>query len=246
MESDAAAVALRYPPEGCIAVVLRPLTGADERWLAEALQDRLSLAAIGNRLLARLAAPPAAARIPDFTLGDRERLLRRIAASLLGVTIERALACPDCGALLEVEVPLTGLDAPALPEAGLPSEHSAAVHRLRAADLERAAASPDPAAALMRAADPEGGLARDALAALVEAADPDADCRLETACPDCGAAAALTIDALALVVEALTADGGFLADLDTLARHYGWSEAEIVAMPRQRRRRYAALARAQG
>jgi hypothetical protein len=33
-----------------------------------------------------------------------------------------------------------------------------------------------------------------------------------------------------------------MAEVDTIARAYGWTEAEILALPADRRRRYLALA----
>ncbi|MFQ3665023.1 MAG: hypothetical protein SNJ79_03150 [Sphingomonadaceae bacterium] len=235
-------IRLRHPVDGRSALALRPVTGSDERWLAEAQESGLSLARIGNGFLARLLGDEDAGTVPALALGDRERLLRALAVSLLGPVVLRAFPCPaGCGEQLEIAIPLARLDA-ALPPArsSLPP-----VRLLTAADLEAAAAAPDPAAFLAEAADPEGTIARAELAARLEASDPDADCRIVTACPACGAPAGLAIDALALVLEALAQGGGFLADLDTLARSYGWSEAEIVAMPRARRRRYAELARQQ-
>jgi hypothetical protein len=220
-------------------VDIRPLTGADELWLAEAggppPRRKLGLAA---RLLSP-EAPPAQA----LAAGDLELLLRSIAAEAIAGTAEATFPCPAaCGETIDLAIPLAELAVPA-PEPSPPGgTHPHAGARIRvptAADLAAAMDAPDPAAALAAACLVEGSLSRPMLADAIARLDPNAECRVETACPGCGAPMALPVDALALLTASI---GDILAEVDRLASRYGWSEADILALPRARRQRYLALA----
>jgi hypothetical protein len=216
----------------------RALTGADELWLAEAggppARRKLGLA---NRLLPE-EGPPAEA----LSAGDLELLLRGIAAQAIAPSAEATLPCPaGCGEIIDLAIPLEALAAPAPEPAPAGGTHDVGGARIRvpnAGDLAAAIAAPDPAAALAAACLVEGTLPRPVLAEAVARLDPNAECRIETACPGCGAPALLPVDALALLTASL---GDLLAEVDRLASAYGWSEADILALPRRRRQRYLAL-----
>ena len=84
-----------------------------------------------------------------------------------------------------------------------------------------------------------------ARAALVEAM-PQADPLLELACdldcPHCGAAVRTTVDVPGFVWAEVEARARvLLAEIDVLARAYGWSEREILDLSPARRARYVDL-----
>jgi hypothetical protein len=183
-------------------------------------------------------------------LGWRERLFGRAMTAWA--------ACPACGC--GVDVSLT-VDDPEPPEdrftvevAGTPltvrmptSLDLAAVAGCQSVDearrrlvgrcLEGAPAGPD-----------EGQAADDDR--LVTAVEAELDRRagvsagtVELRCPDCADLWALEVDVAAFAwreIEILA--GRLLAEVDVLARRYGWSERDILALSPDRRRFYLELA----
>ncbi len=82
----------------------------------------------------------------------------------------------------------------------------------------------------------------DAVAAEMARLDPQAELRLAAVCPECGEPVDALLDAGALVLDELagSADGLF-REVHALARHYHWSEGEILGLELGRRRRYLEL-----
>jgi hypothetical protein len=73
-------------------------------------------------------------------------------------------------------------------------------------------------------------------------ADRQADLRLGLRCPDCDHAWATPFDiASFLWIEIDARARRLMADVHVLARAYGWTEAEILALPAARRRAYLEL-----
>jgi hypothetical protein len=85
-------------------------------------------------------------------------------------------------------------------------------------------------------------LPETALAALAEAVaecDPQAEVRFKLSCADCGHAWSAVFDIVAFLwAELSTLAQRLLLDTATLARSYGWSEAEILTMSAARRQFY--------
>ncbi len=75
-----------------------------------------------------------------------------------------------------------------------------------------------------------------ALEAALERVSPEASLAVSANCPECGVGNAVAIDPYLL----LTDDSGeiLLDEIHTIASAYHWPEAEILALPRTRRRRY--------
>lgn len=185
----------------------------------------------------------------SLPVGRRDRALIDLRARLFGRDMHCATFCSDCGARIELAFDLASLPTALVREQTLfrsagvelglrpPTTHDlldviALPPAERAAALVRRCASgpiPDPLPqALIEAAS----------AALAEA-DPDADIELATACPDCGTAHALTFDIATCVWDDLVrAARRLLREVHHLATAYGWSEAEILAVPRRRRLEY--------
>jgi hypothetical protein len=93
----------------------------------------------------------------------------------------------------------------------------------------------DPAAA------PADLLAR-AESAMAEA-DPLAEVMVGLSCPECGSAFESDLDLGSFVWEEVGARARrLLQEIDTLARAYGWSEADVLALSEHRRSAYLGLA----
>jgi hypothetical protein len=77
----------------------------------------------------------------------------------------------------------------------------------------------------------------------MEAADPVAAVTLGVTCPRCGNQWPAALDIAAFVWDEVAVWGErLLAEVDVLARVYGWPEPEVLALSKWRRRRYVELA----
>jgi hypothetical protein len=81
-----------------------------------------------------------------------------------------------------------------------------------------------------------------ALAEAISTRDPLVDFSVTCACPVCGVSQNVTIDLEAVVLGRLDArQRELVGDVHRLASRYGWTEAEILAIPPSRRARYLTL-----
>jgi hypothetical protein len=220
----------------------------------------LSLSAPGD-------SPEALARL---SLGDRDGRLLTLREQLFGPELSGLTRCPQCGQRLDLcfGVDDLRLDVPALP-AGPDGELEVAAegYRVRfrlpnSADVVSAREVADPDAARQHVLDrcirsievpgespaphtsqtPLPAPVADAVVARMSEADPQADIRLEVACPDCRHQWVAGFDIAAYLVRELH-DWAvhLLQDVHTLARAYGWREADILAMSTARRQAYLQL-----
>lgn len=250
-------------------VWLRPWSGDDVAALGES-HAREPLAVRTTELLGRClsldgqaAAGSEAAR--RLTVGDREALLLHLHRLTHGDLLDLVAECSHCGEPLELELRSQDLLVPTEdPCKGdhrfeLENESGSISARIRlptGEDQERAArlASRDEEAAvaeLLRACvssaagTPGEGLSDELRAALAEKLgelDPQAEIRLAAICPECGAELDLALDAGELVHARFDrARAALYRDVHVLALSYHWSEAAILAMPPERRRRYLML-----
>jgi hypothetical protein len=162
--------------------------------------------------------------------------------------VETVLACEGCGTPIEVPVPvdeLLGAAPAADPErasAERVSATGATVVVPTVDDVATAAAVGAEAASLLAAACGVDGLddreRQHALDALDEAHPLLAPSVLIT-CPSCGHRAEAAIDVVDLAWAAVAERARVsLDDVVVLARAYGWSEAEVLAVPADRRALY--------
>lgn len=205
-----------------------------------------------------------------LSVGDRERLLLAVCTMAAGTRIDLVADCPCCAARLEIALPLRDMldreTAESEADRALLVSTSDGDWRVETrlpngADQERCAttALADPhraahdlvAGCVRRLVDPEGRpvAAIDLPAAFepilsmeFEKADDMADLSAAMVCPDCGTAFDAAIDGLGLLRAALGQAHGILGDVYRMARRYHWSEREILALTRIRRKRYLALA----
>lgn len=208
---------------------------------------------VDRALLMFGAAAPALSwpELADATVGMRDGALLALRCAQFGPRLEATADCPRCGELLSFELDLQALR---LPPATV-TEVEVQGHRLRlpsSRDLAAVAHAADAAEAvrglLARCGLGAGAaaLADEALAAIdaaLAAADPQADLSLALHCEACGHRFEADLDPAALLwqdVEQLARRT--LNDVDTLARAYGWSEAQILALSPLRRAAYVELA----
>ena len=177
------------------------------------------------------------------SLGAFNRRLARLHVQMVGRGVDARVICA-CGQELEVALPIQAIaDTPD------PAAHvviGATGRAFRLPHLSEIALAQDPAA-LARLCALDGGDAPDpdGLAALDQAwaaADPAAEIALDLSCPACGAAMLAHADLGLFVARDLDLKvRALLVEVHGLARAYGWTEAEVLAVPPTRRSIYAAL-----
>lgn len=190
------------------------------------------------RLLGRAAAGTDAGALP---LGELDRRIWALRGDIVGAGPGTAVArCADCAARLEFELP-AGFALPgAASPAGVRVEWQGEVHELRPPCL--ADFGPDGLRPENLGAGPwqDPDFAAHA-AETLHAADPALAMTFALTCPECGAAMDEVFDPAAwLWAEIEDIARGLLREVVRLARAFGWSEAEILAMPRARRALYLA------
>jgi hypothetical protein len=201
------------------------------------------------------AAAPAAARddVAALPLGRRDaRLL-----ALRDTALEATAGCPACGETVEFSPDAAQL-LEVQPAPVVPLETDGFTVRWRPPDSRdalAAAAAPGPAAAhrillercVLAAGGPAGptdatelpAAVCDALDAAMAAADPLAEILIDLACPACATAFGADLDVASFVWAELDAAAHeLLGEVDELARAYGWSEPEVLALSDRRRAAY--------
>ncbi|MGW8765217.1 T4 family baseplate hub assembly chaperone [Streptomyces sp. NPDC055815] len=194
------------------------------------------------------------AEASDLPLGTRDALLVDVRAACFPGDLECLARCPGCGEELDVSVPLSDLRLP-VPEryeATLVTEGGTRVRYRALTSRDVLAVAPQAPDARRRLVgrcvlDVDGAPAAgepadevvEAVAAALTEADPRADVRLALTCALCGHAWAAPFDVPAHVwAEVDACARGLLAQVHALARAYGWSERDILALSSARRRFY--------
>jgi hypothetical protein len=200
--------------------------------------------------------------VAGLTRPDRARLLLAMRASLAGDEIRLIASCPNpgCGEISEVVLSVADLlgPEPGTTEATIVDTVNGRfrVRLPRGADDAAVAGLPDGArssALWRRIAEPDPSGAAPATlgalaAALVELNESvrAPDLAVVARCPECAAWIELDPDPADLLGRALLRNADrLLAEVHCLAFHYGWAQAEILALSRPRRHRYLDLLRRQ-
>lgn len=240
--------------------LLRRPTGADEL----ALVERLAGASAAERVTALLARcveqlggqAGGVQAVRELTVGDREALLLSLRRAAFGERLLISVRCNGCEQLMDID--LSVRDLLVAPYAEVADSHElplAAGEKIRfrlptGADQEAAAAAAtavDGARLLEQRCVLGPAQARELadverLGAEMARLDPQAEVKLAATCPGCSAPVDVLLDAATVLLDELTAEADTLfREVHALARHYHWSEAEILGLELPRRRRYLAL-----
>jgi hypothetical protein len=218
-----------------------------------------------ERALVLAAAVDDDARAPDtlaeLPLGLRDARLLMLHSALAGSAMEATAACPVCGEDAEFTVDADALLAQAGREPvaieldGFVVEWRPPTSR----DVDAAGRASSPvdaeqvllARCVSSARGPSGevrsaGLpthVREALARAIGEADPLAEVLVDVVCPSCDAVFVTDVDVAGFVWARLRAHAQqLLADVDALARAYGWTEADVLALGERRRAAYLEIA----
>ncbi|GAA2758346.1 hypothetical protein [Actinopolymorpha rutila] len=192
----------------------------------------------------------------DAPLAQRDAALLDLYRSVFGDRAEMVMDCTSCGKALEVDLDLAVFAGAGTSEVTcvVSGSREYELRALTTRDLVAAAAAPDPAATLLArtvrrtdgtavaAADlPAGDL--DLLDVASERLAGPAGVVVSARCPACGAPVRGGLDVAALGWSRLDRwAGDRLAEVATLARAYGWTEAEVLALTPARRAVYLELA----
>lgn len=191
--------------------------------------------------------------------------LLRLRTALFGPEMTATVACPGCGGtvefsagagdLLDLEDKTVDRPPPLLHGGYAVEWRGPSYHDLAAvARLTDAGRGPQEGAALLLdrcvtgVRRPDGTAAtgrdlpepvREALSEAMAQADPLADVLVDLVCPDCALEFTTALDVAAFVwAEVGSRARRLLLDVDALARAYGWSEAEVLALTGPRRAAY--------
>jgi hypothetical protein len=192
-------------------------------------------------------------RLADLPLGERNAALLRLRQATFGPEIQAYVDCPGCGERMELALrvdmflPSDSETRPAreLETNGfrfrLPTTRDLAT-LLDHADVTSAAEHLLERCCVARptgeAKTPLPDL-QDKIEAAFEARDPCANVELSLECDSCAHAWTAPFDIAALLWDELEARArGLLATVHALARAYGWSERDVLALSEQRRAAY--------
>jgi len=236
----------------------RPVSGELELGLAEIGEQASSMPDAVTRALstalARLAGgPPTPQRVDALCVADRQFLMHELERHLGTEARWLQARCDACGTLFDLRVDYADLPVkeagPGFPMARVESGGCSVDLRLPTgldqqalAHMTEEEAAPwllRQLAGLPAQADlplDEQGL-RDAEEAL-DAVAPAVVQQLQSRCPDCAHDQVVDLDPYMVLRRG---SRGLLDEIHRIAWHYHWSEAEILALPRTRRRRYLDL-----
>ncbi|SAL80286.1 hypothetical protein AWB71_06089 [Caballeronia peredens] len=251
---------------------LRLLAGTDELRVQEAAAAGEPRASLVTALLAACTtaigdlADIDESLVQALCIGDREALLLHLHRLTFGEAIEAVVSCPGCAELLDLDLRVADLLVPP----AMPGEPEAVVavgaagaswrarlRRVTGADQLAVLYRSDAAAQLLRqcilslerddgTAWPLESIPQELAAALdgtLAELDPQAEIRLALACPACRQNFTANFDAAGHLIAEIAAEAGLLlGEVGAIARAFRWRETDILALPRPRRRAYAALA----
>lgn len=242
---------------------LRALTGREEDWLAghPTAPSAVTTTYLLNACLVGLGdVIPNLALVRRMLVGDRDYLMLQLRRLTLGEQISAVMMCPACRARMDVDFLIADVPVDCRPM----SDSSYLVDRLGANQRERPVRFRLPNGAdqeavlgleLDRAADTildrclldDGGTPltadeRTILADEMERLAPGITLELDLRCPECGHDFVAPFDTTAFFLEEMRIEARrLLKEVHLLAFSYHWSEADILSLPRGRRRAYLAL-----
>lgn len=229
------------------------------------LADRAAREAPIERALAvARAAGEDAPSLRDAPLGRLNAAVIGFHTALTGPRLDAVASCPSCDAVVEFALDADELRALAPRDGGTGDFGIEGGYRVcwrvpTAADLAAVADDPDGASALLaRCAEATGDAGPldvaelppavvDRIEAELAAADPLAEVSAGLTCPECGVAFDADLDPAAFVWTEVEAGARrVLVEVDALARAYGWTEPEVLALSEARRQAYLEIVREGG
>jgi hypothetical protein len=243
---------------------MAPLSAQDILRIWEA---GVALEPVGRALAILAAASPGTPReaLAALPVGRRDARLLEIREVTFGPTLDGVSSCPRCAGRVEFTLEVADLHARIGPvaeaaEGEVHLEDWSLRYRLpTSGDLAAAAGYGDPGAARRVLAGRcilearRGGAPVEALDVPPEAIsrmavamaeqDPSAEVLLDFICPACGHAGQTLFDIGDYLWEEIRAQAlRLLHEVHTLARAYGWREADILSLSAARRRAYLEMA----
>ena len=248
-ESGNLYIPLRFTP-GAEGIYLRSLTGADEIAIDNTGTKNLI------RLLNSLIQPATANKKVDaakIVTSDRDRLLARLYIAMYGSKIESTVSCKECGEKYDLDFSLDKLlkhyqpSTTLQPEAGnyeietgicfqLPNgEDELSINGFKGVEAERQ---------LFERCLLEGNLETDneKVQKKMEELAPVLCLDMQTICPECDRSQDVHFDMQSFFLAKLKQGRqGLLREIHNIASQYHWSHQEILDLPRDLRKQYAAL-----
>ncbi len=238
-------------------VSFRLPNGADDIALIE---DHADHREAGLSLIARLTEGVTGEPSPDWSrlpVTDFEILLLHLRAALLGPRLFSHCSCPSCRERVEISFhvgdyigAIRSRMPPGVAESAQPGWLMLNRAKFRVPCVADQLAVRDAAApgAALRALCLAPGLAASVgrrIEAAIARIAPEVSGPVGGSCPQCGAALQALFDVARYVVTELRRlAAGIYDEVHLLASAYGWREADILALPGPRRRRYAKGVRA--
>ena len=231
--------------------------GALELSVGEAVEGPLSrpqrVSAILRAMIGEIDGVEATPELVErLSSGTREWLLQQCGARCRPAEDWFEAHCKRCGATFDTTFDLAVVPrshpAEGFPVVSVDLAEAALTFELPCGHHERLIGAGSTPHQLLAALCLDDG-AEDAVAALspeqietidvaLDGAAPEVADTIALTCPDCDAVSKARIDPLAY---AFPSADPLLRDIHRLSRAYHWSEADILALPTQRRRRYVAL-----
>lgn len=249
----------RLPFSG-LGVSLREPAGAEDLLLMEAAECDTHLAlALVERVAKATDGNPI--NWDSLVLTDFDALLLMLRQQVFGDQIRTDFICPtkDCGVRVEVKFRIRDYLAHHQPRAVQEIEKadddgwfrlsdSPVSFRLpSAADQLAVAGHAQPERELIRRCVRPSEVSEDSakrVESLMEELAPLLTDYVQGECPECGSEIDIYFDPQQFSLRELRGQAAYIyEDVHLLARHYHWSEAEILALPRRRRIHYAELIR---
>jgi hypothetical protein len=248
-------------------IFVQPPTGAEELLLLETVADETQLALALARALAR-DTEGTSLEWSQLSATDLDAFLLNLRRAWIGDQVRCNLRCAaeGCGERIVFNFTITRFLADHRPTElalarrgwrvrasdetgwhGLESETARLEFRLPTPDDQLMVASLEDAEKVlagrcMRPANLPARIRRCAEAAIEKLA-PSLSCEMRGTCPHCGALVSAYFDARGFCLKEFRNRAAFIyQDVDALARHYHWSEPEILRLPHARRSAYAEMA----
>jgi hypothetical protein len=242
----------------CAAVVIRPLTGDDEEWLARNRGTPNAVAA--SRLLDACvlrvdSGDPPRGISRRMLAGDRDYLMLQLRRLTLGDRVQGVLDCPACGSRMDLDFDAAQAPVQACPQPmvwhSLELPGRAVRFRLPAGvDLELIVGRDLETAVeilLSRCVASDEGQSltpaeKDAVIETMDKVAPQVDLELDLKCPECAHSFTTPFDMTSFFFDEMGLNSKQLfREIHSLAFYYHWSESDILGMLRERRRMYLSL-----